>query len=130
MTTNAAGTDIERLIAEVASRHGILLKRDDPAFALVTVAEAVLEASATRIEQRLTDRIAAFDTAVQNAERRAGQILARKVKDTPTSPAKHHLPESHSPAHAAPNTLQKFLYLGTFFAGVLLGGTVTLLLVR
>lgn len=131
MSSNVnVGIDVERLIAEVAARHGILLKRDDPAFALITVAEALLEASAARIERRLTDRLVAFDNAVENAERRAGQILAHKVRHSTTSLAKSHRPESPLPNHPAANTFQKFAHLGAFFIGAILGGAVTLLLVK
>ena len=38
-----ARLDVQRLIGAVAARHGILLKPDDAAFALVTMNQLILE---------------------------------------------------------------------------------------
>ena len=42
MTTGVA-LDLKRITAEVAARHGMLLRPDDPAMLLVTMNEVVLQ---------------------------------------------------------------------------------------
>ncbi len=44
--------DVKRITAEVAARHGVLLKEDDPALVLVTISEVVLEACFENLERR------------------------------------------------------------------------------
>ena len=48
--------DVNALIGEVAARHGITLRPDDPAFALVTVNQLVLEQTMTELIGRSTAR--------------------------------------------------------------------------
>lgn len=122
---------VERLIAEVAARHGILLKRDDPAFALVTVAQVLLEASAARIERRFDARLAVFETAVANAERRAGRMLADKLRQSSNLPTDERLSGSDRTIRAGENAWASVFNLATVFAiGVLLGAAATLFLLR
>jgi len=47
--------DLKRLTAEVAARHGLLLREDDPAMALVTMSEIVLGEVLDRAELRWRD---------------------------------------------------------------------------
>ena len=44
--------NVQRLIAEVAAQHGLFLKPDDAAFALVTMNRLVLEESLEAIRSR------------------------------------------------------------------------------
>jgi len=45
--------DIKILIGEVAARHGVTLRPDDPAFVLVTVNQLVLEQAIAELVQRI-----------------------------------------------------------------------------
>jgi hypothetical protein len=74
--------DVERLIAEVASRHRLLLKPDDAAFALVTMNRLVLEESLEAIHCRVLEDLALFQTAAQKAQNRAEAVLAAEVRDS------------------------------------------------
>ena len=76
----ASPPDIDRLIAEVAARHGILLKRDDAAFALVTLNQLVLEQAMAEIGQRLRHEIAEAESASVRQQARTGSIIGREIK--------------------------------------------------
>jgi hypothetical protein len=72
--------DVHRLIGEVAARDGIRVEPGDPAFALVTLNQLVLEDAVTEIGQHIRAGIAEFTEAVHKTEGRAGRILAEEVK--------------------------------------------------
>ena len=55
--------DIQGLITEVAARHKLLLKPDDPAFAIVTMNRLVLEESLETVHTRIIDELHAFENA-------------------------------------------------------------------
>jgi len=73
--------DVNRLIGEVAARNGIRVEPGDPAFALVTLNELVLEEAARQLTGEVRSGIAEFTVAVQKTETRAGKILAQQVKE-------------------------------------------------
>lgn len=72
--------DVQRLIGEVAARNGIRVEPGDPAFALVTLNQLVLEDAVKQIRQHIQAGIAEFSEAVQKTENRAGRTLAEEVK--------------------------------------------------
>jgi hypothetical protein len=72
----------QRLIAEVAARHSVLLKRDDPAFALVTMNRLILDDAIETVHGQIRVTIAEFRASMQKAERRAGSMLAQGVKES------------------------------------------------
>ena len=76
----ASPPDIDRLIAEVAARHGILLKRDDAAFALVTLNQLVLEQIMAELCERLRHEIAEVEAAFVRQQSRTGSIIGREFK--------------------------------------------------
>jgi hypothetical protein len=76
----ASMLDVKRLIGEVAARNGIRVESWDPAFALVTLNELVLEEIARRLTEEVHAGIAEFTEAVKNTEARAGKMLAQQVK--------------------------------------------------
>lgn len=76
--------DTKRLIAEVAARNGIRIDPDDPAFALVTLVQLVLEESSRQISDEVRAGIAEFERSVQKVETRAGRVLAERVKEAAT----------------------------------------------
>ena len=72
--------DVNRLIGEVAARNGIRVEPGDPAFALVTLNQLVLEEAARQLTEEVRSGIAEFTVAVQKTETRAGKVLAQQVK--------------------------------------------------
>jgi len=74
--------DVKQLIGEVAAQNGIRLEPDDPLFALVTLNQIVLEQSMKEFQDELQQRIAEFHASMDAAERRAGKMLANKVKES------------------------------------------------
>jgi hypothetical protein len=73
--------DVQRLIGAVAARHGILLKPDDAAFALVTINQLVLEEVLTEVLGKIDQAVADFDAAAARVQTRAGGLLAGEVKN-------------------------------------------------
>lgn len=74
--------DTQALIAEVAARHGVLLKPNDAAFALVTMNQIVVEHALKLAGEEIDGRIKAFDQSIQKIERLAGKMLAQEVKNS------------------------------------------------
>lgn len=74
--------DVKRLIGEVAAQNGIRVEPDDPLFALVTMNKIVLDQATREFQEQLQTRIAEFHASMEKAERRAGSMLAQKVKES------------------------------------------------
>ena len=74
--------DVKRLISEVAAENGIRVEPDDPLFALVTINRMVLDEAIQRLQGQIQARIAEFNADMEKAERRAGSILAQKVRES------------------------------------------------
>ena len=72
----------QRLIAEVAARHNVFLKPDDPAIALVTMNQLILDDAMETIHGQIRATIAEFHASMQKAEERAGSMLAQGVKES------------------------------------------------
>ena len=72
----------QRLIAEVAARHNVILKPDDPAFALVTMNQLILDGAVEAVHEKIRATIGEFHASMEKAEKRAGNILAQGVKDS------------------------------------------------
>jgi uncharacterized membrane protein YgdD (TMEM256/DUF423 family) len=75
-------TRTRRLIAEVAARHNVFLKPDDPAIALVTMNRLILDDAMETVHEQIRVTIAEFHASMQKAERRAGSMLAKEVKES------------------------------------------------
>ena len=75
-----AQLDVKRITAEVAVRHGVLLKDDDPALVLVTISEAVLEECFQRLEKRARALIAELDACFEDIQQRASAHLTDEVR--------------------------------------------------
>jgi len=82
MANGSGAIDIQRLIAEVAARHNLFLKPDDPAIALVTMNQLILDAAIESVHKQVSVTIAEFQTSIQKAEKRAGSMLAQTVKES------------------------------------------------
>ena len=74
--------EIQRLIAEVAARHNVFFKPDDPAIALVTMNRLILERTTETLHEQIRATIAEFHASMEKAETRAGNILAQRVKES------------------------------------------------
>jgi hypothetical protein len=74
--------DVHRLIAEVATRHNIFLKPDDPAIALVTMNRLILDDAMETVHAQIRVTIAEFHASMQKAETRAGSMLAQRVNES------------------------------------------------
>ena len=72
----------QRLIAEVAARHNVFLKPDDPAIALVTMNQLILDNAMETIHGQIRATIAEFHASMQKAEKRAGSMLAQGVEES------------------------------------------------
>jgi hypothetical protein len=73
--------DRKELIGKVAAKHGIRLEPDDPAFALVTLNEAVLQEASAALTQAMERRLKIFIEAFARIERMIGKTLAQTSKD-------------------------------------------------
>lgn len=74
--------EIQQLIAEVAARHNVFFKPDDPAIALVTMNQLILERTTEALHKQIRATIAEFHASMEKAETRAGNILAQRVKES------------------------------------------------
>lgn len=73
--------DVPQLIGEVARRNGIRVEADDPAFALVTLNQLVLEQTARELQEDIRASIAAFDSSIQKVQTRAGHMVAQEFHE-------------------------------------------------
>jgi hypothetical protein len=71
--------DIKRLIAEVAARHGLLITPDEPAIAMVTMNQLILDFSLAAVHKQIGATITEFHASMQEAEIHAGNMLAQGV---------------------------------------------------
>lgn len=69
--------DAKKLTSEVAARHGVVIREDDPAMALVTMSEIVLEEALRKAEVRL----AAVLEEAENRQRRLQQEAVSWVQE-------------------------------------------------
>lgn len=72
--------DQRQLIGEVAAKNGIRLEPDDPAFALVTLNETVLQDASAALTQEIRQVLTSFTESLAKTEHRAGKALAQEVK--------------------------------------------------
>src|ERR1700676_803235 len=63
--------DFKRIIAEVAARHGMLVRQDDPAMLLVTMNEVVLQQVFGNIEARTEEIVAGIEAGLRSAQHEA-----------------------------------------------------------
>ena len=74
------------IAATVFERHGIKLRENDAAFALVTINELVLRKVIAelleQVDHHIKAALTAFQVTMQRAEGRAGAVLAQQVRDS------------------------------------------------
>jgi hypothetical protein len=84
MADEKSSKDIQRIIAEVAARHKLVLKPDDAGMALVTMNQLMMETAIARMQKGIQETLSGFDASYHKAERRAGSVLAQEVKEAAT----------------------------------------------
>ena len=72
--------DLQRITAEVAARHGMLVRQDDPAMLLVTMNEVVLQQVLGSIETRVEEIVAGIEGGLRSAQREAVQSIEREAR--------------------------------------------------
>jgi len=82
MASKPIAFDVQRLVDEVATRHRLLLKPDDAAFAIVTMNRLVLEESLEAIHSQIHQDLALFEAAAKKMQTRAGIMLAAEVRES------------------------------------------------
>jgi len=77
--TPQVALDLKRVTAEVAARHGMLLRPDDPAMLLVTMNEVVLQQVIGSIEARTEEIVVGIEAGFRSAQREALGSIERKA---------------------------------------------------
>src|SRR5271157_5956281 len=83
--------NVSRITAEVAARHGMLVRPDDPAMLLVTMNEVVLQQVMGNIEGRVEQMVGGIEAGflsaqhvalggVENAARKAGMAVREEIQ--------------------------------------------------
>ena len=72
--------ETKELLSEIAKRHGFRLDSDDPAIAIVSLNQLVLEKSAQELCARVGTAIGNIDSTAKKAETRAVAYIAQEVK--------------------------------------------------
>lgn len=75
-----ADIDFEKVIAEVAKRHQILLRKDDPAFAIITLNQLVFETVTEEMFKKVRGLTAEFKAAADQVQTCAGAAIAREIR--------------------------------------------------
>ena len=72
--------DLKRITAEVAARHGMLVRQDDPAMLLVTMNEMVLQQVLGSIEARTEEIVAGMEAGLRSAKRQAMGSIEKEAR--------------------------------------------------
>jgi hypothetical protein len=72
--------DLKRVTAEVATRHGMLVRQDDPAMLLVTMNEVVLQQVVGSIEARTAEIVAGIEGGLRSLPYEASQNIEREAR--------------------------------------------------
>ncbi len=77
-----AHLDKKWLVGEMAARYGIRLDDADPALAIISLNQLVLEETIGEVCEQLRGRIAEFEASAQKLENRSGHVLAQQAKES------------------------------------------------
>jgi len=72
--------DLKRITAEVAARHGMLVRQDDPAMLLVTMNEVVLQQVVGSLEARTEKIVAGMEAGLRSAQRQAMGSIEKEAR--------------------------------------------------
>jgi hypothetical protein len=75
-----AAFNTKRLVGEIASRYGIRLDENDPAFAIVRLNQLALEETSRDLIERMSVERREFEASVQRLQERAGRYVAGGVQ--------------------------------------------------
>jgi hypothetical protein len=95
--------NVKILIGEVAKRHGITLKPDDPAFALVTLNQLILEQAMNGLTEHARNAAREFADSLSRLQSQTGSILGAEVRNA-ASQIRQAFDEDESPARTAQST--------------------------
>ncbi len=109
-----------RLIGEVASRYGIRLDPDDPAFALVALNELALEDAVERLAARMKAVATDLERSAESVGLRAGIAVAEQIRATASITAARGSENPHTPV-AISSAVVRWIALGVI-SGLLLFG--------
>lgn len=73
--------DTKRLMAEIALRHGIRMDGNDPALAIVSLNQLVLEELTAELAGRIGLNLRDFESSVQKIQTRAGKLVAQEFNE-------------------------------------------------
>src|SRR5262245_34488566 len=73
--------DLKRLVADMASQHGIRINVNDPAMSIVLLNRLMLERAAEEIVDGIRTSMHDFEEAVGKVQTRAGQAVASEFND-------------------------------------------------
>lgn len=91
-----ASLDKKRLVGEMAARYGIRMDESDPALAIISLNQLVLEESIQVICEQLRERITEFEASARKLETRAGQVLATQVRESASEIRKQLREDTHT----------------------------------
>ena len=74
-----ADLDLRRILGEIAARHGIQIRTDDPALAIVALNQLFLEDTVRELGNQVRNAQALVDKAGDKAQARAGSFLVQRV---------------------------------------------------
>src|SRR5215813_9857012 len=77
--------DVERLLTEALTQHGIRLDPDDPAVVLVTLNRLVLEDAAKSVTADMQKATREFEEAANRVQSRLGAAVASRLKSDASS---------------------------------------------
>lgn len=77
--------DAKKLKGEVAARHGLLIREDDPAMALVTMSEIVLEQFLEKAEVRLRGLLSEAESGQKRSQQEALVWVQEEMERTGTA---------------------------------------------
>lgn len=119
--------DVKRLIGEVTVQNGIRLDPNDPAFALVTLNQLVLEETTTRLLGQVSATLAQFAESLSKGEHLAGKTLGQEVKAAALQVRKEWAAELQATQSGSAATVRhtQLAQLRWLAAGVLLGIVLT-----
>lgn len=108
--------DVERLLTEALTQHGIRLDPHDPAVVLVTLNRLVLEDAAKSVVADIRKATKEFEGAASRVQSRLGAAVAARLKSDATAAP----PSSNWPRRAY-LALAVSLSAGMFLGGITVG---------
>lgn len=115
--------NVKVLIGEVAKRHGITLKPDDPAFALVTLNQLILEHAIDTLNEQTRNATREFAESLSRLQIQTGNILGTQVRNAASQLRQAFEQGGNSVSGGVQSSEQRTLVMGgrRLAAGVIAG---------